>query len=636
MPEITESGLLQQAPPAAPAPGHLAPASGDLAPASSNPAPAPSELGPEIQKVQSARQEQLDALVWRTQELADELASKPNLGLKEAPRRELARCAEIGLLTAAFPAAFGGMGLGSEPGTHLTLLRVLAAVGGADLALGRILEGHINGVLLVLRYGTREQAQELAAEVREGKLSGVWNTGSAVVLKLHPRGETYAFEGEKTFATGAAFVERPIVTAELVSTENTNRGWQMTMPRMHTLGASIDRSFWHPLGMESSESFGVNFSEGVVQANQLIGQPGDFYRDPMFRGGAIRFAAVQAGAILRLHTLFAEWLDEMRRGDDPYQIARLAEVAVAAQEVVLWTERAASVAEECFYRHEHEHVERMIECANMMRISVERQATRVMQLVTAGVGAHGLLQPRRFERILRDLTMYLRQPAPDQTLAAVGRLALEKTRKPTRGAQAGFWSGDNISRSLPPTYFQKIYARQSDPWDFEKSSYEQHKYDTTLRSLPQDSYENALEVGCSIGVLTERLSARADRLLGLDISSRALEAARQRCLHKTGVRFACMQVPAQMPEGPFDLIVVSEVAYYWQMKDLESAATRLAERHLPGGHLVLVHLTEYVPDYPLRGDEVHDYWLSRPEWRSVQHQRHTRFRLDVLERLTDN
>ncbi len=578
--------------------------------------------------VASAQSRQLDALIWRCQELADDLASKPNLGLKEAPRREISRCAEIGLLMAPFPTQLGGQGLGSEPGTHLALLRVLAAIGGADLALGRILEGHINGVLLVVRYGTPEQAKELSEEVSRGGLSGVWNTGGKDLLKLHPEGDAYVFQGEKTFATGAAFVERPIVTAAIPG-----RGWFMTIPRMHSLGASIDRSFWHPFGMESSESFGVDFTGGVVQQDQVIGAPGDFYRDPMFRGGAIRFAAVQAGAILRLHSLFAEWLEETRRGEDPYQIARLAEISIASQEAILWVEKAAQVAEACFFSTRKDDSERMIECANMMRTAIERLATRVMQMVTAGVGAHGLLQPQRFERILRDLTMYLRQPAPDQTLAGIGRFALEKVRTPTREVHDGFWAGDALNKSLPASYFRRIYARKSDPWDFETSPYEKHKYDATLRSLPEDCYESGLEVGCSIGVLTEKLSGRSERLLGLDISSKALDVARQRCAHKDHVSFACMQVPAQMPEGEFDLIVVSEVAYYWQMPDLERAATGLAERHVPGGHLILVHLTEHVPDYPLRGDQVHDYWLSRPEWRAVHHERHQRFRLDVLERL---
>ena len=62
-------------------------------------------------------------------------------------------------------------------------------------------------------------------------------------------------------------------------------------------------------------------------------------------------------------------------------------------------------------------------------------------------------------------------------------------------------------------------------------------------------------------------------------------------------------------------------------------ADELAERHDRGGHLVLVHLTEFVPDYPQTGDQVHDYWTSRPEWRSVHHARHERFRIDILERI---
>ncbi len=582
----------------------------------------------EVATRDGSRISDIKSLVERAQALADELAARPNLGLKEAPRRELERCGEIGLLLAPFPRSLGGVGLGVDAGTQRALLRVLASIGGADLALGRLFEGHINGVLLVLRYGTQDQIRSLAEEVSRGTLSGVWNTGRPALLKLVQQGTAFRFDGVKTFATGAAFVNRPIVTAEIAG-----KGWQMTLPRMDALGATIDRSFWHPLGMESSESFGVDFTGGVVNAEELIGAPGDFYRDPMFRGGAVRFAAVQAGAVLRLHAMFAEWLDENRRGDDPYQIARLGEVSIAAQECVLWIEKAAAVLEESFFRAEKDHTERMIECANMMRIAVERHATRVMLIVTAGVGAHGLLQPQRFERVIRDLTMYLRQPAPDQTLAGIGRASLEKSHRRVGGTAWGFWSDDQIVQSLPAGYFQRIYARKSDPWGFETSSYEEKKYAATLGSLPRQKYASAVEVGCSIGVLTQKLSERVDRLLALDISPKALETASKRLSKTDHVRFACMQVPAQMPDEQFDLIVISEVAYYWQMADLERAAAGFADRHLPGGHLILVHLTENVPDYPLRGDQVHDYWLSRPEWRGVHHERHPRFRLDVLEKI---
>jgi hypothetical protein len=94
-----------------------------------------------------------------------------------------------------------------------------------------------------------------------------------------------------------------------------------------------------------------------------------------------------------------------------------------------------------------------------------------------------------------------------------------------------------------------------------------------------------------------------------------------------------MRVPQTMPEAEFDLVMVSEVGYYWNRADLGRAADGLAERHAAGGHLVLVHLTEWVPDYPLTGDQVHDFWLERPEWRRVGGERRERYRIDVLERV---
>lgn len=584
----------------------------------------------EAQRVvkRSEIQEEREYLLDRTRAMAEELAHRPNLGLQTAPKRELERCGELGLLAACLPVDDGGLGIGLEPGTQSMLLRLLSAVGGADLALGRLLEGHINGLLLVNKYGSAEQKHRLAEDVHNGMLSGVWNTGAPELLRLQPDGPGYRFEGVKTFATGAAFVRRPIVTADLPG-----RGWQMTVPRMEVLNPAIDRSFWHPLGMESSESFGVDFTGGMVRDADLIGQPGDFYRDPMFRGGAIRFAAVQAGAVLRLHVLFAEWLEEMRRGEDPYQIVRLGDVAIAAQEAVLWVEKAAAVAEECFFREDKPHVDRMIECANMMRVAIERLATLVMQKVTAGVGAHGLLQPQRFERVIRDLTMYLRQPAPDATLAAVGKASLGKLHGRTDACADGFWSGERREESLPPRYFRNVYQRKRDPWGFESSEYERNKYEETLRALPDARYRCGLEVGCSIGVLTRRLAERADDLLGLDVSERALEQARARCAELEHVRFERRRVPFDMPDGEFDLMVISEVAYYWTQRDLERAASALAGKHRAGGHLILVHLTEFVPDYPQTGDQVHDYWLSRPEWTRVRGQRFERYRLDVLERV---
>ena len=69
--------------------------------------------------------------------------------------------------------------------------------------------------------------------------------------------------------------------------------------------------------------------------------------------------------------------------------------------------------------------------------------------------------------------------------------------------------------SLPAGYFEALYAAAPDPWDFEGSDYERGKYAATLAALPQPRYARALEVGCSIGVLTALLAPRCDRLLAV-------------------------------------------------------------------------------------------------------------------------
>ena len=115
--------------------------------------------------------------------------------MQAAPLREVERLGEIGLLTAPLPQQEGGLGLAMHPMSQGMLLRLLAAVGGGDLALGRLYEGHVNGLLMVMRYGTAEQVAHLAEDCRAGMLSGVWNTGARDVLRLHPEeGGSFRFE----------------------------------------------------------------------------------------------------------------------------------------------------------------------------------------------------------------------------------------------------------------------------------------------------------------------------------------------------------------------------------------------------------------------------------------------------------
>jgi SAM-dependent methyltransferase len=192
--------------------------------------------------------------------------------------------------------------------------------------------------------------------------------------------------------------------------------------------------------------------------------------------------------------------------------------------------------------------------------------------------------------------------------------------------------------SLPPAYFDRIYAGSDDPWGFETRPYERDKYNSTLDALPRERYESAFEIGCSIGVLSHKLAGRCDRLLSVDVSEKALARARERCRNEPHIRFEQMRVPQQFPDESFDLILVSEVGYYWSWKDL-AQALHLIETHLRvGGHLLLVHWTPEVADYPLTGDDVHEFVLSHaePGLHHMSGSREACYRLDLFERTDDS
>lgn len=156
--------------------------------------------------------------------------------------------------------------------------------------------------------------------------------------------------------------------------------------------------------------------------------------------------------------------------------------------------------------------------------------------------------------------------------------------------------------SLDPAYFERMFRDSADPWDLESSSYEQGKYDHSIAALQGRTYARGLEVGCAKGVLTHRLAPHCRALLAVDVSETALAAARTRFADQPHVAFERMTFPRQAPsDGGHDLMLLSEVVYYWDDADILRAADWIARHLVPGGDILLVHWTGET-DYPQSGD----------------------------------
>jgi SAM-dependent methyltransferase len=159
--------------------------------------------------------------------------------------------------------------------------------------------------------------------------------------------------------------------------------------------------------------------------------------------------------------------------------------------------------------------------------------------------------------------------------------------------------------SLPGDYFDEVYAASRDPWGFDDRWYEQRKYALSVAALPRPRYRSGLEIGCSIGVLTALLGERCDALLALDVAEPAVVEARRRTAHLPGIDVQRRGVPGDWPAGRFDLVVLSEVGYYFSSEDLGRVVDRICSSLEPGGTLLAVHWRHPVEDYPSSGDAVH-------------------------------
>ncbi len=189
--------------------------------------------------------------------------------------------------------------------------------------------------------------------------------------------------------------------------------------------------------------------------------------------------------------------------------------------------------------------------------------------------------------------------------------------------------------TLQTDYFDKIYEKNDDPWNFSESEYEAEKYAATLNSLPRKQYKNVFEIGCSIGVLTEKLAARCEKLLSVDVSEKALNQARKRCANLKNINFQKMQIPGEFPCEIFDLILISEVGYYLSPDDWLSALEKVFANLAENGQVVLVHWTPFVEDYPQTGDAVHDIFaeFAKGKFKNLEKRRAEKYRLDVWEKI---
>ena len=215
----------------------------------------------------------------------------------------------------------------------------------------------------------------------------------------------------------------------------------------------------------------------------------------------------------------------------------------------------------------------------------------------------------------RDFTLFLRSARTDAAIAS------------TRAA-----SGSRAA-------FEEAYTRSSDPWASAapRYRYQSLKYDQIIALLPPGRFRRTLDLGCGLGLLSQRLVRRSDRVLGLDVAAAAVAHARNRAAGIPNLTFEQADI-LDLPPGldaQFELVVVADTLYYIDpLGDdlLKKLSARLARLLAPGGVLVLANHYFFGADPDSRQTRrIHDAFTWSPHLTATGQHRRSFFLATLLK-----
>jgi alkylation response protein AidB-like acyl-CoA dehydrogenase len=333
-----------------------------------------------------------------------------NPSFPEHPFRQLAHS---GVLAIPVPGSSGARG---RRVSFAEEWRVLRAVARSDGSVGRILDGHFNGVERVSLLAPEPLRSAELAAVAAGELRlGVWgadpNPGEGDPARLVGGGGGATLTGVKTFCSGSTGLDRALILV---------RGDAPGAPLLAyvdlSTGVEIDTSWFRGSGMRASESHRVIFDGAPVLA--VLGEPGELVREPYFSRDAIRTAVTWAGIADTALEAALDVLAAKSGGRNPDDVVSLAagQMLAAKGTIDRWLAHAASLADG--------DPSSLPAMATPLRQAVAGSCREILDQAARAVGSHPFAVSGPLDRARRDLELFLLQHRLEPALLRHGRLAI--------------------------------------------------------------------------------------------------------------------------------------------------------------------------------------------------------------------
>ena len=353
---------------------------------------------------------------WRADRRKDEAVAA-------VPAGAIADLRALRVLAAPVPTRYGGLGLGTEAAGADGLLHLLRLIGGANLSLARLVEGHVNALQLVCQYGAESQIAAIAADATGGHLFGIWNTEAPPGVRLRA---DQRLSGRKIHCSAAGVATRAVITVDQ------DTGGRMVVVSLRP-GERSEPMAGNLHGMRATGAGSVDFTDYQPDPERWIGVAGDYLREPTFSAGAWRTLAGLLGGLEALVEQLRGQLRDRGRDGSASQRARIANALIAQETAWLWVQRCAVLAE----AGEDDPAD-VVGYVNLARHAVEAACLTAIQLAQRSLGLAAFIDSNPVEGLMRDLATYLRQPAMDEALdqAAAHFISRDLSHRPEIGRLA--------------------------------------------------------------------------------------------------------------------------------------------------------------------------------------------------------
>ncbi len=382
-------------------------------------------------------------VVERAAKLARERFAERAAGYDRAaafPAEDFEDLFAAGLHAPTVPSEHGGLGLGPLGGDTFALWMITKELAKADLSLARCWEGHANSLLLIDALGTeRQKAEWFQGVVERGEKWVAWS-GEPQAAKPGERrfGTTvttlkggWIVEGTKAFATSAAGAQWAILLVSAAGPGGARHADQGAADELLMLACDlgdptvrVDGSWWDPVGMRATVSHLVHFERTFLPRSRLIGPPGAYLREGWQTAFVPHYAASFLGAAEGAYEYALDYLSRQGKGTDPYVQQRVARMSINVDTAHLWLRHVARLWDEGLWDEARL-------AGSRARHLVEHLAEETVQHCIRACGARCLIRPSPVERILRDLSFYLRHDNDDHILATVGKALLGQRYDPS-------------------------------------------------------------------------------------------------------------------------------------------------------------------------------------------------------------